>query len=649
MPHFHREIRVHIPEQTRNPAVLRLHGLWSELQAQAGDERLPPAAALSPEALREFAADLVLVEPLPEGDYLYRYYGPGIAGIAGIDMTGRRNSEFGTDRGRFLKDTYDEVRRTRQPLYTIHRGEHAHGVLTWERLILPSSTDAGDTLLTVYIHPLEHKLELFESILETSGEGILFCEAISEAGTAVEDFRCVTVNRAAARMLDREPDDLLDRRLREVFPPGLREPLFAQFAQALDDGQNRRQLHEIGTGPSARSLSITASAAGDGVTAILSDVTELAQTRQALQRSEERFRDFAESASDWLWEMDAELRFSFISPSIERHTGRPASWYIGKSRWDLAAEGNGSAGWQAHREVLRLRQGFRDFQYLTRHEDGSAQWLSASGWPIFAQDGRFLGYRGIAADVTARKRDEQEIERQRSELQQLNEQKDRLLTIIGHDLKSPFLVILGCAEMLADPQRRLDEGRVHDYARMIHEAGSQAHAILDDLLEWASVVTGRIGYQPEVMDLHAQLASTVLAMASAAEAKGIRLTTRCEPGLRAHADPRMIRTVLRNLVSNAVKFTEKDGEIVVRCSPRGERIEISVSDTGVGMTAAQLGRLFALEYTRSTEGTRGEQGTGLGLHLCREMVLRHGTDLTAESDPGKGATFRFTLAAARPA
>jgi signal transduction histidine kinase len=189
---------------------------------------------------------------------------------------------------------------------------------------------------------------------------------------------------------------------------------------------------------------------------------------------------------------------------------------------------------------------------------------------------------------------------------------------------------------------------VVEYATYIHQAGQQADTILSDLLEWARAESGQIAFSPEALNLGDVIDTNLAGSASLAAAKGIHLVSACSPELTAFGDPRMIDTILRNLLGNAVKFTAPKGriQIITNCCP--DRIEIAVRDNGTGMTADEVAALFGGSEWNSTAGTNGEIGTGLGLRLCRTFAARHGAELTVESEPGVGSTFAFSLPRTAP-
>lgn len=235
----------------------------------------------------------------------------------------------------------------------------------------------------------------------------------------------------------------------------------------------------------------------------------------------------------------------------------------------------------------------------------------------------------------------------KADLEKLNEEKNKFFSIISHDLKSPFNAILGFTEILSADAEAMDPAEVKELATDIHNSAEHIFKLLTNLLEWARLQMNKIEVMPSVLDLGEVADSVVGVLRNNLDEKKIAVTVDLG-GTRVVADKDMTEAVIRNLVNNAIKFTPAGGRIAVSARPTDDGIEVSVADTGVGIPAAKLAKLFTLSETKSTHGTAGETGTGLGLMLSKEMIERNRGRLWAESEPGKGSTLRFVLPAADP-
>ncbi len=260
----------------------------------------------------------------------------------------------------------------------------------------------------------------------------------------------------------------------------------------------------------------------------------------------------------------------------------------------------------------------------------------------------FLGELSIAFNkmieaLREKKQLEETLALQNIELKHLNATKDKFFSIIGHDLKSPFNAIVGYSNLLVEQVRENDRDGIEEYAEIILKSSQRAMDLLTNLMDWARSQTGRIAFKPENLDICALIGDVVALLSDTARQKGIVLSRKLDPDIFVYADRAMMATVLRNLMSNAIKFTYPGGVIVVSAESNQDNLTVSVADSGIGLSKKRIDQLFRIEESYSTTGTNKETGTGLGLILCKEFVEKHGGRIWAESIEGKGSTFHFTL------
>lgn len=233
------------------------------------------------------------------------------------------------------------------------------------------------------------------------------------------------------------------------------------------------------------------------------------------------------------------------------------------------------------------------------------------------------------------------------ELENANAAKDRFFSIIAHDLRSPFNGLLGFAGLLHNDFDKLSENEKLEFSGLIEESASGIYRLLENLLEWASSQTGALHLTPEKLDIGHLIAETIRANKTFEDNKNITSESKVITSRLAFADEDTLKTVLRNLHSNAVKFTPRGGKIKFSVDDYGDKeLIVSVSDNGVGIRKDDIKNLFNVQKKHRTEGTEKETGTGLGLILCKEFVEKNDGKLMVESEPGKGSTFSFTLPAA---
>jgi len=252
-------------------------------------------------------------------------------------------------------------------------------------------------------------------------------------------------------------------------------------------------------------------------------------------------------------------------------------------------------------------------------------------------------WTGAFFDITKRKKEEQEIQAKNEELQLANAEKNKFFSIIAHDLKSPFNAIVGFSKLLVDEIKLKNVDGIERYAEIVLDSSYTALDLLTNLMEWARSQTGRLIYKPETFNIYDLIKDTEYVFAHIAKGKNISISVDMDSQLTVCADVSMISTVLRNLISNAIKFTHTGGQIIIRAEQLAHHLKVIVSDTGVGMSESVIDKLFRIDEKHSTSGTQDEQGTGLGLILCKDFVEKHEGQIWAESAEGIGSNFIFTL------
>tara|TARA_R110000772_G_scaffold62641_1_gene140756 strand:- start:750 stop:2255 length:1506 start_codon:yes stop_codon:yes gene_type:complete len=231
---------------------------------------------------------------------------------------------------------------------------------------------------------------------------------------------------------------------------------------------------------------------------------------------------------------------------------------------------------------------------------------------------------------------------QKSQLQYEVDVKNRFFSIIAHDLKSPFNSLLGMTQLMSQMADSLSKDKLVEYANAVNEAGGRVFELLQNLLEWSRLQMEGTEFESRTVSLRDLTQENIDILAHMAMEKDITLTNAIKNDT-AFVDPDLARTVIRNLISNAIKFTQTDGKIEIRSNQKDGLVQVTVSDTGVGISKDQVDKIFALDQKASTIGTAGERGTGLGLPLCKEMIEKCGGKIWVDSVPGEGAQFHFTL------
>lgn len=364
---------------------------------------------------------------------------------------------------------------------------------------------------------------------------------------------------------------------------------------------------------------------------------------EALRQSEERYRCIAETANEGVWILNADYRTTFVNSHMTGMLGCTSEEILGRPRDEfMFAEDRAD---QEERMRRRSKGRSEVYERRFRHESGAEIWTIASATPLLDAQGRVTGSFAMFTDITERKAAEEELKVTSQALRQALEEKDAFFSIIAHDLRSPISGLLGLTGLLIDEQG-LSQDDLRTVSVEMARSVRTIFDLLENLLEWSRMQRGLTAFNPAPRDLSEAARDCAKLARSAAEQKNVTLRLDVPEDCLVSADEHMLGAILRNLVFNALKFSHPGNAVTVSAQPGRDAITVAVADEGVGMDEQTLASLFSLRCKKSRLGTGGEKGTGLGLVLCKEFIERHGGTIRAESRPGRGTTFFFTLPAA---
>ena len=356
--------------------------------------------------------------------------------------------------------------------------------------------------------------------------------------------------------------------------------------------------------------------------------------------------------------MDADGKLEWVNDGLKRLYGYTFEEYI-------AEKGNSFFQVSSNPEVKKLFESClaekRAVHYISKNigRYGNTFWAQTTLTPIISKSGKVTKLIAIDSDITKVIEAEEEIsnyakklESQRDKLKALNATKDRFFAIIAHDLKNPFGALHSMIETLNESFREIEEDEKVLYIQHIQTITNRIYNLLDNLLLWATAQTGRITFKPEAFELSDLIQDNIRLAKLNAEKKDILIASDIAADLVVKADKNMISTVLRNLISNALKYSNPGGTVNVVASPNGESrgkkfIRVNIVDDGVGIDPDIKEKLFLIDQNPSTLGTADEKGTGLGLIICKEFVEKNGGKIGVDSQVGKGSAFWFTVPATK--
>lgn len=564
---------------------------------------------------------------------------------------------------------YKDARMRGEPAPTSYeyQGVRADGALIWlENQVTILDWDGAPANLTTYFDITKRKQaqqalgaseERFRSLVEGSIQGIVVSRR----------FQILFVNQAMARIFgyDDHAEFVKQKSLLPLIAPEDHDRL-SDYTEARFGGKPAPTVYEfqgIRKDGARIWLEVRTSLITWGeVSASLStfmDITDRKRAEQLLRESQERFKDFAESSTDWYWEMDADLRFTYFSDRFEESTGVPPEQMIGKTRRDLLGDGaalfNDDSSvdrWEKHIAAIEGHQPFRDFRPPSRRPDGLTNYISISGKPVFDGEGVFRGYRGTGTNIAEQVTAEQSLRKREAELllhrdraEEANRAKSEFLANVSHELRTPLNAIIGFSELMnhqilgdAGPEKYLG------YAKNIHDSATHLLRLITDILDISTVDAGRYILEAEELDLPALIDACCRIVENDADTSGVQLTVDLGENLPSlHADRRAVQSMLLHLLENAIAFTPEGGEAYVRASADDRWINIIVEDTGVGIPEEELPTLTNPFEQGRRDPYRSEERTGLGLAVTLSMVKLHNGEMVMSSRVGKGTEVTIKL------
>ncbi len=381
---------------------------------------------------------------------------------------------------------------------------------------------------------------------------------------------------------------------------------------------------------------------------IVRDITQLRNAQRLIEDSEAKYRSIAENIDDFLWVSEpvgGTLTPVFVTASFVAMTGYKTTEFTNNIRfWFRIIHPEDIDGYFSDlKDLLRNKYksgGSLECRIITKN--GTPIWIRNK--ITFVREGdRIVKMFGLVSDITKQKQAENEIRESTENLKKLNEAKDRFISIISHDMRTPFSSILGFTDFLLTEDLSSEE--MKKYVNYIQDSTKIMLSLVNSLLDWTRLQTGRMKFEPVKQDLRTITSKSFSAVSGAAFQKDIELVNEMPENVVVFVDQNLILQVFNNLFSNAIKFTPNGGRITAGITGNlsGRFLEVFVSDSGVGIKESDIQKIFHVDSKFTTPGTAGEKGTGLGLSLVKEIVEKHGGTITLTSKVGEGTRFTFTI------
>lgn len=441
-----------------------------------------------------------------------------------------------------------------------------------------------------------------------------------------------------------EPEIFLGKLLDDILPHEVLGITQQKVESVLATGNPDYSTYEMEIGGKLRYFESRYVPCGQSeVLSIVRDITDQRLAEIALQLTKESYLDIFNSVSEAIYVMDESGSFIDVNKGAEKMYLSSQEEIIGQSLQTVAAP---------------LLNNLDEIQSLINQVKETGEpaffdfWVERKNGEIFPKEvivnkGKYFGKDVLiitARDITEKKQEEERMKFKNEELLNLNAEKDKFFSIVAHDLRSPFNSFLGLTQIMAEDLQSLSMSQIQNIALSMSKSANNLYALLENLLAWSRLQRGMTSFDPKSFLLVPKITESLELVCEMANRKGIETAINMQEDLVVFADQNMLESTIRNVALNAVKFTSKGGKITISArSASRNSIEISVRDTGIGMSSDILGKLFHIDEHISRVGTEGEASTGLGLLLSRDFIEKHGGRIWAESEEGKGSTFFFTF------
>jgi PAS domain S-box-containing protein len=384
-----------------------------------------------------------------------------------------------------------------------------------------------------------------------------------------------------------------------------------------------------------------------GIRTSSKDITDRIQTNRALEKSKRQYDNLVANIDVGVFiihsQEDNNFYFDYVSPKLAEIIHEDVNSILENPM--LAFKSIHPDEFEIFLKLNRETQANKSmFDWIGRLLlDGEIRWIHIISKPEIQVDGEVL-WHGLLIDITNDRKIQEEIAYKNTQLLKVISEKDKFFSIIAHDLRNPFSAFMGLTKIMLDDISVLSREEIHEFAEAMSISANNLHNLLENLLEWSRLQRGVIAFEPKPIFVKTRIEETVNPLLDQASKKKIDVSILVPENITVHADINMFSAIVRNILSNAIKFTNIGGLIKIDATETKDKmIEIAISDNGIGMKADLIDKLFKIDEHNNRPGTDGEPSTGLGLILCKDFVEKHGGKIWAKSIENTGSTFYFSI------
>jgi len=475
---------------------------------------------------------------------------------------------------------------------------------------------------------LEKREKKYRSLFEESNDAIFIHNGQGQI---------LDVNLRAIHLLGYEKKQLLDQNIRCLHPASELPRIEQNIKKTMQRGHYRFESSLKTKAGKTIYVEISARIFDPEeklIQGIVRDITQWKETLEKLTEQKEKYEKLVENAIAGIGMVDLEENLIFTNDTFARILGYSKDELQGMNLSQLSTNQDFN---NFKAETTKRKNNVSSiYETMLHKKDGSNIHLLVYGSPFRDIHNRVIGTIGVIIDITERK--EAEIK-----LRELNAMKNRLFSIIGHDLRTPVSEIMGFTELLIKYKHHYSREKMNNFHEHVYHSATTLNGLLENLLLWSGLQRNSNSLNPEAFYLNDLLDRTIDMFHSKANTNNIQIESHIPESIMVFADNQLIRTVFRNLLSNALKYTPKNGKITINARYSLDKCIVEIADNGVGMRHEKQQKLFSFEGGESSRGLSGEKGTGIGLILCKELLDKHGEKIWVQSHPGQGSRFFFTL------
>lgn len=633
-----------------NGKIIKVQGAFQDINQRKKTEQ---ALGKSEEKWRKLVQTIPDYVALYDRNGQYLFLNHFAEGFSMKDIEGKTFTDFLADDSKLIyKEAFNRAQQTKTTQYVEHKAfGNNRSIRSYESFFVPILENDEFENMMVIARDITGRKESEKSLIESETR-LRLAELASKSGNweLHLESKLMIGSIGAKRIYGLDIEHFEYDVIKEVPLPEYRpvldkamellikedKPYDLEFKISAVDTGEIKDIHSLARYNKEKGI----------VFGVIQDITERRQTEAEILRIKQQYDNLVSKIPVGVYILktkpDGDFALEYTSPKMAEMLGLSVESLLAHNQTIFKAihPDDLDSFVRRNQEGIQYKQPF-DWKGRVVVK-GDVRWLQISSLPQQLESGEML-WHGLIVDITERMQDEVEIKLKNEELINLNATKDKFFSIIAHDLKSPFNSIIGFSNLLVEHVSDKDYKSVEKYAQIIQNATQQTMDLLMNLLEWSRSQTGRMEFNPEFVEMVSLIKGVAGIVEASAHEKKISIVFQLPRNAPVIADKDMISTILRNLISNALKFTHPDGEIVVSAENLSTELVVSISDNGVGIKKESIGKLFLIEESYTTPGTNNERGTGLGLILCKEFIDKHGGKIWVESEFGKGSKFSFTI------